>query len=325
MTDNQRIFSRMFRSVENVSGANPIVISLVPKYGERLDVAKAKFQVFLTADQKVMALQGGAALNKEAARVKLVGEVELGFDCLESWAIDQNDEKKEKQWHYPPSVINKMTGEELVGTAKNLKTDINTVTVAALADYGYEAQDLADLSDNLTAFEGLLIAPEADIKLHKAEVEDRDKKFSDVVDYVNGPLDKSAKPFKKKNNGFFTLYHICRKLHMQGHRKRTSTDSDADAGEYRKMIPLMTIVKIDFSFLASKVYLISNVGDADLKFWMSASEEIPAEIPSGAADLNSGDEIIKTSAELDCPPKMYMFFANQNNAEEGEVAVSEVA
>ncbi|MEI8202460.1 MAG: hypothetical protein WCH34_05580 [Bacteroidota bacterium] len=324
MNDGQRIHSRMFRVVQVACDANPGASTLVIKFGERIVIAKAKFNAFLTADQIALAIAGGAALNKENARISLVGEVELGYDCLESWAIDEGDEQKQKQWHYPPSAINKMNGEELVGAAKNLKIDINTVTVAALEDYGYEASDLTDLTNASTLFEGLLAIPESDVKLHSTEIVNRDKKFNEFMDYVNGPLDKSSKPFKKKDSEFFTLYNKCRKLHLQGHRKRTPTESGADVDEYRKMIPVMTIAKIDFMILADKIYLISNVGDANLKWWMQESADIPSTVPEDAADFPSGDEITKSSAELDCPPKAYLFFSNMNNAEVGEVAVSEV-
>ena len=136
-------------------------------------------------------------------------------------------------------------------------------------------------------------------------------------------LDTAAKPFRKKDAAFFKLYKKCRKLHLQGHRKRKPGDSGAP-GEFDKVIPMLKIVPMGFQIAAGKIYLLSNLGNPDLKYWTQATPDAPTTIPAGFKLITGGDEATQSSVDLGFPDKTYLFVANESNTEDGEIGIDEV-
>ncbi len=136
-------------------------------------------------------------------------------------------------------------------------------------------------------------------------------------------LDTAAKPFRKKDPAFFKLYKKCRKLHLQGHRKRKPGDNGAP-GEFDKIIPMLKIVPMGFQIEAGKIYLFSNLGNPDLKYWTQATPDAPTTIPAGFKLITGGDEATQSSVDLGFPDKTYLFVANESNTEDGEIGIDEV-
>ncbi|MEI8202307.1 MAG: hypothetical protein WCH34_04800 [Bacteroidota bacterium] len=324
MTDEQRIHTRAarvtFKAIEN----KPSVIVLVPIMGTRLNEGKALLQAFLTADQKVLANESGIAITKQVARDNLIVDVEFGYAVIYSYAIEIKDETLKESSYYTASSFNLMSGEELLNVGKNLKIKLAGFQLADLEPHGFTSGDSTELNVRLTAFEDLLVAPEKETKEHKILVADRDEKHSKMVAFMNDDLDAAARLLKKKDRDFYQLYKICRKLHLQGHRKRKKNEAGSVNDEYTKKVGPLKIEKIDFQIGANKTYLFSNIGDRNLKWWTQESSEAPLTIPLNAGVLTAGEEFVKTSVELEYSTKPHLFFANESNSEDGEVAIDEV-
>ena len=324
MNDRQRIAVRAGRVTFKACDDNPTSLLKAPVLGTRLATGKLLLKDFLDADQIVITHMTGTAKSKQESRDALSIEIEFGYDVLGSYAVEIKDSVLKDFAHYTPSDLDRMTGEELLEAGKNLAVKLAAIDETDLQPHGFEATDQADLQTSLTTFEDKLTAPETESKKHKAETADRDDKFEKFVRFMDEDMDTAAKPLRKKDPQFYRLYKICRKLHQQGHKKKPTDEGGGQNGEYVKKVPAGTIVAIDFKIVPGKVYLLSNTGEKDLKYFALDVPAVPAGIPNDAKVLMAGDEAVHTAEELGAPAKMFLFVANEDHSGDGEIAIDEV-
>jgi len=320
MTVIQRIFIRSIKVVFSVSDGNPTVVAMIPIYGTRVTAGKILMNDFLVADGLVIIDSTGIAMDKEVAREEFTLELEMGYGALVSLADETHDNELKTFANYTESDFNAMPGEQLVEVGKNLELKLATILPASiLTTHGFSPTDATDLHTKLLTFEASLHTPEVNIKNHKELVKDRDAKYKKLHDFVTGPLDSGAKMFKKKAPAFFSLYKICRKLHLQGHR------SLMDGGDVNsvKVIGAGKIVLMDVIVEANKVYMCNNVGQTELKWWSQATRDIPTSIPADAKTFSAVSETTLNSAEIGFPDKMYFFIGNPSEEKDGEIAIDE--
>lgn len=324
MNDRQKISVRAIKVLFSVCDGNPLSMAKVPVLIVRRAAAQVLLDDFLKSDQHVIGKMTGIATDKQVLRDTVTVDIELGYDAINSYAIETKNNTLKEFSHYTPTALDKMTGEALVEVGKNLKLKINEITVGVLHDHGYDPVDLTDLDGNLTLFDKALNTPEQEIKEHKVEVDDRDKKFDLLTNYMKNEMDSAAKPLKKKDPYFYKLYRTCRKLHLQGHRKSSDSTDGGQTGEFDIVVPRTKIVAIPFQVAENKVYLFSDLGNCDLVYWTQATPDVPATVPAEKWKIVGGDEATRNSAELGFPTKVYLFVANESNEEDGEIAIDEV-
>lgn len=324
MNDNQSIFTKSTNVVFSVCDLFPVSVAKVPIFQTRVGQAKILLKAFTDADLLVVMHTTGPAKTKQMRRDELTTEVVVGYAALKSLGQETNDPDLIEFAKYTKSDLDNMTGTSLVEAAKNLETKVDLLPIATLTEHGFDATDKADLTAKRAAFEVKLDQPEVEIKLHKAEVADRDEKYKKVQAFVKGQLDTAAKPFMKKDPYFFQLYKKCRKLHLQGHHNGGGSEEGGVPGEFDVKVPALKIVPIPFKIAENKVYLFGNLASCDLVYWTQATPDAPTTVPDVKWKLVGGDEATRNSAELGYPDKVFLFVANESNTEDGEIAIDEV-
>ncbi len=324
MNDTQKIYIRSCEVVFSACDANAASLTVVPIFVTRVAQGKLILKDLLQANKKVLTKTTGLAKDKQVARNLVTVEIELGYDAVRSWGAEDRSNLVIDMAHYTPTDLSNMGGKELILVGENLVSAIGEIDIVNLADHGYLPADLTNLQDTLSKFTAEMNKPEEQIKITDADTIFRDKKYHELVDFMKNKLDLAAKPFKKKNPYFFTLYRKCRKLHMQGHRKSSDTEGGGTPGEFDIKIPALKIVPIPFKILEGKIYLFTNLGDGDLVYWTQATPDVPETIPDEKWNIIAGDEATRNSAELGYPDQVYLFVANESNAVDGEIAIDEI-
>jgi hypothetical protein len=324
MNDTQKIYIRSCEAVFSACAANSGSLGVVPAFVIRVAQGKIILGELLTSNKKVLFKMTGLAKDKLVSRNQVNVEIELGYDAIRSWGAEGNSNLLIDLAHYTPSEISNLGGKELIEVGENLVDKIAEIDIAKLDDHGYKPDDLTDLTTALQKFKDEMGKPEDEIKKHDTDIIFRDKKYHELVDFMKNKLDLAAKPFKKKNIYFFTLYRKCRKLHLQGHRKHKEGDGGGNPGEFDIKVPMTKIIAIPFQLLEGKIYLFTDLGNNDLVYWTQATPDIPSKIPDEKWKIVAGDEATRNSAELGFPDKTYLFVANESNSEDGEIAIDEI-
>jgi hypothetical protein len=225
MTKRQSIFIKSTEVTLDACDKNPDSVNLVPIMSARIAKAKLLFKDFLDLEQLVMNGVRGIREEKQAAREKAEAEIAFGYDALASYAIEAESMVLLEMAHYSAWTLSKIDGLTLVELGENAVEKINEVAAVDLAKQGFEASDLVSLQASIERFNEWLNKPEVAIKVRKARVEERNAKFNLLVSFIKGPLDSAARPLKKKDARFYALYKVCRKLHLQGSRKKKTEET----------------------------------------------------------------------------------------------------
>jgi predicted SprT family Zn-dependent metalloprotease len=220
MTDRQNIFVKSVDVTLDACDKNPDSVNLIPIMSVRIARTRQLLKDFFDLELLVMDGVRGIREDKQARREKAETEIGFGYNALESYAIEIKDIVLQEMAHYSAWTLSKMNGITLIEAGENLVEKLNGVDAADLANEGFEASDLVSLQDSINGFNEWLVKPEVAIKTRSARVEERNAKFKLLVAYVKGPLDTTGKLFKKRDPRFYSLYKICRKLHLQGSRKK---------------------------------------------------------------------------------------------------------
>jgi hypothetical protein len=224
MTKRQSIFVKSTEVTLDACDKNPDSVNLVPIMSARIAKAKLLLKDFMDLEQLVIDGVRGIREEKQATREKAETEIAFGYDALTSYAIEADDLVLLEMAHYSAWTLSKMDGLKLVEVGENAVEKINEVAAVDMAKQGFEASDLISLNESIERFNEWLYKPEVAIKIRKARVEERNKKFKLLVSFIKGPLDSAARPLKKKDVRFYTLYKACRKLHLQGSRKEKKSE-----------------------------------------------------------------------------------------------------
>ncbi|MEI6851836.1 MAG: hypothetical protein WCL06_03295 [Bacteroidota bacterium] len=324
MNDTQKIYIRSCEVVFSACDANASSLTVVPIFVTRVAQGKLILKDLVHANKQVLFQMTGLAKDKQVTRDLVTVEIELGYDSIRSWGAEGNSNLLIDLAHYTPTDLSNLGGKELIMVGENLIEKIGEIDITNLADHGYLPADLTTLQDTLTKFSAEMNKPEEHIKTNDADIIFRDKKYHELVDFMKNKLDLAAKPFKKKNPYFFTLYRKCRKLHLQGHRKSSGGEGTGTPGEFDIKVPMLKILAIPFKLEEGKIYLFSNLGNGDLVYWTQATPDVPATVPAEKWKIVGGDEATQNSVELCYPDKVFLFVANESNTEDGEIAIDEV-
>ena len=201
--------------------------------------------------------------------------------------------------------------------------------IAAMGtDYIIKQQDIDDLSDAVDAYRAHIPKPRQVITDGAtARVEIQMLVKASYVDLKK--LDKLMERFKTDNFTFYDKWFRARNIILKGEHKKTEPGDEPEdttpdtpvEDEYIKDVPHGTIVKIDFEIKADLTYLITHMAGGKLKYWNSASADLPLSIPADAKILEIGAEVEEKGSDLIGEGKIYMFFANEDASVDAQVAI----
>ncbi|MEI6852814.1 MAG: hypothetical protein WCL06_08230, partial [Bacteroidota bacterium] len=178
----------------------------------------------------------------------------------------------------------------IVGLANANITDMGT-------DYIIKQLDIDNLSDAVDAYRLHIPKPRQVISsgaTTRVEIQMLVKEAYVVLK----KLDKLMEHFKKSNFTFYDKWFRARNIILRGEHKKTEPGDDTDdttpdtpeEDEYIKDVPHGAIVKIDFEIKSDLTYLITHMAGGKLKYWNSASADLPLSAPADAKILEIGAE-----------------------------------
>jgi hypothetical protein len=266
----------------------------------------------------------GVSTDKKIKMTDMIDGTLIIAASLYDYADDTNNNDLMVNSHVTRWSLGKLSDLEKADACDFIVSLANTHIGAMGTDYIIVPADIAALADAVTAFRVHIPKPRQVISTGATAREEIRLLVKEAYKVLK-KLDKLMERFKKSNFDFYDRWFRARNIILRGeHSGDEGAGGDEEEptdDEYVKDILRSTIAKIDFVIQPELTYLITHLAGKRLKWWMSASPDIPTEVPTDYRLLEIGEELECKGVDLDAATKPYMFFANDDPDEDAQVAV----
>lgn len=260
-------------------------------------------------------------------KMKLFDMVDLTLIIAASvfdYADDNNNNDLKTNTNVTRTGLMKGSDEEKADACELIVGLANTNITAMGTDYIIKQLDIDNTGDAVDAYRLHIPKPRQVISNGATTRVEIQMLVADAY-VVLKKLDKLMEHFKKTNFEFYDKWFRARNIILKGEHKKSETDDNVpippEDDEYVKDIAFGKIEKIDFTIKPELTYLITHLAGNKLKYWTSASPDIPDAIPADAKVLEIGAEIEVKGVDLIGGDKIYLFFANEDGSVNAQVAV----
>jgi hypothetical protein len=309
--------------VSGICGAYPAAMLLVAYMEVCRNALNAKIAAIKDMAQVCGISIHGLYVVKHSQKDELVEISGVGAGAIRSYASAQNDLDLKGKVKMKAYQIDKLHKNDLLTKCTEYYL-IAKGLGAALADHGFDANDIIEWKKAIDDFTAGAEAPGVNVEINKSHSDDLKKLVADTLRWVKDVMDDTALAYKRKDPAFFKLYTFGREKHKQGHRHRQPGEEEVvTPGEYiLDILKNGGIALVGFPILPGNTYLIENLMDSKLRYWEQDTNVPPATIPTDAGIFDTGGELEKTGSELGAPDKPYLFFGNEDPLIDGQVAIN---
>jgi hypothetical protein len=266
----------------------------------------------------------GMSADKRIKMTDMIDRTLVICSSLFDYADDSNNNDLKENVDMARYKLNKLSDLEKANACDVIVSLANFHIGAMGTDYIIVPADITDLADAVTAFRVHIPKPRQVISTGATAREEIRLLVKEAYKVLK-KLDKLMEHFKKSNFDFYDRWFRARNIILRGEHSGdeggNGTEEEPPEDEYVKDILRSTIAKIDFVIQPELTYLITHLAGKRLKWWMSASPDIPTEVPTDYRLLEINEELETKGVDLDAANKPYMFFANDDPDEDAQVAV----
>lgn len=215
MNQDQLNRTGMVSTVSAYMAQNNSIWNAVPAITGTVGEVNANLAAIAEKVRKQQTPITGAAEEKETVRLDFEEKI-LGItDQLGALAEKMKNANLAAQVEFSLSSLDKLSDDELEETGTSVSA-LGTANLAALADYGLVAADVAALDAAKTKFHGIKTAPRTAIAGRKGETDTIPILISDTTSILRNRLDKQMTKFKKSHPEFYAGYRSARVIVDRG-------------------------------------------------------------------------------------------------------------
>ena len=205
MTKKQEAKLGMYNAVGTFCADNAAITGTVLAFQTAVTDFDNAIAELRNAAQKEANVILGITRDKTNLKTDLCNTAAGVASIVYAYAVTINSEELKEQANFPVSKLQYLRDELLASVCRNIWGVANT-NIAALADYGITAPQLADLLAKTESYENAVPEPRNAVSTRSAQSETIAEKIKVIDGILRNRMDKLVGQFKSSHNEFYKSY-----------------------------------------------------------------------------------------------------------------------
>ena len=211
MNSKQESKLNMYHSVQKFATDNVSIVATVPAFQNAFDDFKDKVLEIGNTQQRMLHSSKGYTDGKMQARNAMENLTDQAAAALFSFASEQGDLELKGEVKFTPTELTRKRDEE-IGAVATKVYDLANANLAALADYGIDANFLSIFLAAINLYASKVNAPRTVITQKSAAAATLISLFDECDQILKDRMDTAAKKFRETEPEFYQTYRNNRKI-----------------------------------------------------------------------------------------------------------------